>query len=351
MKNARDKLSHPSLTQNKVGLVPKDYHGEMSTLCGGCGHDSISAAIASACYELSLEPHTIAKLSGIGCSSKTAAYFLKSAHALNSVHGRMPSVATGANLAARNMKYLGVSGDGDTCSIGLGQFIHGVRRGINMVYLCANNGIYGLTKGQFSATSSLGVTSKNGQTNPYVPIDPIILALEAGASFVARSFSGDKNQLVPLIKAAISHHGFAFIDIISPCVTFNNHASSDKSYGYVQDNQVYTASIQDYVESVPEIMAEQTPGRLTSVLLSNGEEIFLKAVSEDFDVYDKEKALQLMRSFSGKKEILTGLIYLEKHSHDMHQTLGTTLENLRDIDLSKLTLSELELKEINESFS
>src|SRR5208282_5961020 len=224
------------LPVNKLGFTHRDYEGAVSTLCAGCGHDSISAAIIQACFDLDLEPHRVAKLSGIGCSSKTPDYFLGNSHGFNSVHGRMPSVATGANLANRELLYLGVSGDGDSASIGIGQFAHVMRRGVNMVYIVENNGVYGLTKGQFSATADAGSRSKRGVINADSPVDMVGMALQLGATFVARSFSGDKDQLVPLIKAAIAHRGAAFIDVISPCVAFNNHAGSTKSYEYVREH-------------------------------------------------------------------------------------------------------------------
>src|SRR4051794_39806043 len=233
---AKPKLHHPSLQKNALGYTRRDYEGAISTLCAGCGHDSISAAIIQACFELSLPPHRIAKLSGIGCSSKTPTYFLGNSHGFNSVHGRMPSVLTGANLANRELIYLGISGDGDSASIGLGQFAHCIRSGVNMVYIVENNGVYGLTKGQFSATANAGSQSKKGAVNTDSPIDLVEMALLLGASFVARSFSGDKTQLVPLLKAAIRHHGAAFIDVVSPCIAFNNHPGSTKSYDYVREH-------------------------------------------------------------------------------------------------------------------
>src|SRR6202451_1484134 len=223
---ARPKFHHPALPKNELGYTHRDYEGKISTLCAGCGHDSITASIIEACFELSIEPHRVAKISGIGCSSKTPDYFLNASHGFNSVHGRMPSVLTGANLANRDLIYLGVSGDGDSASIGFGQFAHSMRRGVNMVYIVENNGEDGLTKGQLSATAGLGAKSKRGVTNPDTAIDLAGIALQLGASYVARSFSGDKKQLVPLIKAAIEHQGAAFIDVISPCVAFNNHAGS-----------------------------------------------------------------------------------------------------------------------------
>src|ERR1700723_1091158 len=232
----KPKLHHPGLQKNAVGSPGRGYGGKGSTLCAGCGHDSSSAAIIQACFELDLPPHRIAKMSGIGCSSKTPDYFLGPAHGFNSVHGRMPSVLTGANLANRELIYLGVSGDGDSASIGIGQFVHAIRRGVNMVYIVENNGVYGLTKGQFSATADRGSKSKKGVVNADSAIDMVAMALQLGASFVARSFSGDKTQLVPIIKAAIEHKGAAFIDVISPCVAFNNHAGSTKSFDYVREH-------------------------------------------------------------------------------------------------------------------
>src|SRR5437868_11484870 len=232
----KPKLHHPTLPKNKLGFTRRDYEGKVSTLCAGCGHDSISAALIEAFFELAIQPHQVAKLSGIGCSSKTPDYFLGQSHGFNTVHGRMPSVLTGANLANKELLYLGVSGDGDSASIGIGQFVHAIRRGVNMVYIVENNGVYGLTKGQFSATADLGSKSKRGVINNDNSIDLVAMALQLGASFVGRSFSGDKTQLVPLIKAAIEHQGAAFIDCISPCVAFNNHTGSTKSFDYVREH-------------------------------------------------------------------------------------------------------------------
>src|SRR2546421_2509464 len=231
----KPKFHHPALPKNALGYTHRDYEGSVSTLCAGCGHDSISAAIIEACFELAIEPHRVAKLSGIGCSSKTPTYFLGQSHSFNSVHGRMPSVLTGANLANRDLIYLGVSGDGDSASIGFGQFAHSIRRGVNMTYIVENNGVYGLTKGQFSATADRGSESKNGVMNSEEGIDLVLMALQLGATYVGRSFSGDKEQLVPLIKGAVKHRGAAFIDGISPCVAFNNHAGSTKSYDLARD--------------------------------------------------------------------------------------------------------------------
>ena len=257
----KPKLHHPKLPTNALGFTHRDYEGAISTLCAGCGHDSISAAIIQACFELALPPHRIAKLSGIGCSSKTPTYFLGASHGFNSVHGRMPSVLTGANLANRDLIYLGVSGDGDSASIGLGQFAHSIRRGVNMVYIVENNGVYGLTKGQFSATSDKGSKNKRGVANTDEAIDMVAMAMQLGATFVARSFSGDKAQLVPLIKAALLHEGAAFIDCISPCVAFNNHAGSTKSFDFVREHNEAVNRLDVIIGSQPIIVDYAQIGR------------------------------------------------------------------------------------------
>ncbi len=254
----KPKLHHPTLETNKVGYTRRDYEGKISTLCAGCGHDSISAAIVQACWQLDIEPHRVAKLSGIGCSSKTPDYFLGASHGFNTVHGRMPSVLTGANLANRELLYLGISGDGDSASIGMGQFAHAMRRGVNMVYIVENNGVYGLTKGQFSATADRGSKSKKGVTNADNPIDLAALALQLGATYVGRGFSGDKAQLVPLIEGAIRHQGAAFLDVVSPCVAFNNHAGSTRSYDYVREHNQAVARI-DFIDLATSVTASPAP--------------------------------------------------------------------------------------------
>src|SRR5690348_8781989 len=278
---AKPKLRHPGIPVNKLGFTHRDYEGSISTLCAGCGHDSISAALIQACYELDIEPYRVAKLSGIGCSSKTPTYFLGQSHGFNSVHGRMPSVLTGANLANRDLIYLGVSGDGDSASIGLGQFAHCVRRGVNMVYICENNGVYGLTKGQFSATADKGSRSKTA-TNSDNPIDLVSLALVLGATFVARSFSGDKHQLVPLLKAAIAHKGSAVIDIISPCVQFNNHAGSTKSFDFVREHNEAVNRL-DIIEGRAPITADYAPGTTQIVQQHDGTFLKLLKLHADYD--------------------------------------------------------------------
>src|SRR5512144_716981 len=279
---AKPKLHHPTLPENRLGYTRRDYEGKISTLCAGCGHDSISAAIIQACWELAIEPHRVAKLSGIGCSSKTPDYFLGNSHGFNSVHGRMPSVLTGANLANRDLIYLGVSGDGDSASIGIGQFMHVLRRGVNMVYVVENNGVYGLTKGQFSATADKGSRAKRGAVNNDEPIDLVMLALHLGATFVARSFSGDKEQLVPLVRAAVMHRGAAFIDVVSPCVAFNNHPGSTKSYDYVREHNEAVNRLDFMPERAP-ITTQYAPGELQEVMLHDGGTIRLRKVHADYD--------------------------------------------------------------------
>src|SRR5215813_3108756 len=277
---AKPKLHHPTLAKNQAGYTRRDYEGKFSTLCAGCGHDSISAAIIQACYEIDLPPHRLAKLSGIGCSSKTPDYFLGNSHGFNSVHGRMPSVLTGANLANRELIYLGVSGDGDSASIGLGQFAHSIRRGVNMLYIVENNGVYGLTKGQFSATADRGSKSKRGAVNTDASIDMIGLALQMGATFVARSFSGDKAQLVPLIKAALEHRGAAFIDCISPCVAFNNHIGSTKSFDYVRTHNEVVNYL-DFMTPREPILIDYAPGTVEVVEQHDGSKLLLRKLSTD----------------------------------------------------------------------
>src|SRR3954465_9508486 len=282
---AKPKLRHPGLPVNRLGFTHRDYEGSVSTLCAGCGHDSISFALIQACFELAIEPHRVAKLSGIGCSSKTPDYLLGQSHGFNAVHGRMPSVLTGANLANRDLIYLGVSGDGDSASIGLGQFAHCVRRGVNMVYIVENNGVYGLTKGQFSATADRGSKSKRGVVNSDSAIDLAALALQLGASFVARSFSGDKRQLVPLIKAAIEHKGAAFIDVISPCVAFNNHLGSTKSFDYVREHNEAVNRL-DFITGRAPISVDYEPGTVETVQQHDGSTLALRKLAKDYDVHD-----------------------------------------------------------------
>ncbi len=323
------------MPKNEIGYAKADYEGAISTLCGGCGHDSISGAIVQACYELSIEPHRLAKLSGIGCSSKTPTYFLSNSHGFNAVHGRMPSIATGANMANRDLIYLGVSGDGDSASIGMGQFVHVIRRNVNMVYIVMNNGCYGLTKGQNSATADVGSKSKGGAINHFPAIDLVGLALELGATFVGRSFSGDKNQLVPLIKAAIAHPGFALLDIVSPCVTFNNKPDSTKSYDYVRAHLEATATI-DFVPEKEEITVDYPAGRSKSVTMHDGSVIHLHKLAPNWDPRDRNSAVNRLHAAKARGEILTGLLYIDPESSDMHeleQTVQQPLNTLTETDL------------------
>lgn len=339
---------HPELPTNKLGFTKKDYEGAISTLCAGCGHDSISAAIIQACFEMSLPPHKVAKLSGIGCSSKTPTYFLGNSHGFNSVHGRMPSVATGANLANRELTYIGVSGDGDTASIGMGQFAHVIRRNLNMMYIVENNGCYGLTKGQDSATADVGSKSKAGSVNPYEPIDLVSIALQLGATFVARSFSGDKEQLVPLIKAALAHPGFAFIDVISPCVTFNNNTGSTKAYDYVREHIDATSTI-DFVPLHEEITTHYEEGSGQEVTLHDGSVIHLQKLNQEWDPNDRQSALSALAKADAEGEILTGLLFVDTNSDDLHRVLDTPKKPLNALSKDELCPGYGALQNINES--
>lgn len=341
---------HPGLPKNRIGYVRADYEGAISTLCAGCGHDSISGAIVQACFELSVEPHKLAKLSGIGCSSKTPTYFLSNSHGFNSVHGRMPSVTTGANMANRDLIYLGVSGDGDTASIGMGQFVHAVRRNLNMVYIVMNNGCYGLTKGQDSATADLGSISKaSGLNDSFQAIDLVGMALELGATFVGRSFSGDKTQLIPMIKAAMSHPGFAFIDCISPCVTFNNNKGSTKSYEFVRAHQEATSTI-DFVPEQEEITIHYEEGSSTSVALHDGSKIYLNKLAPNWNPTDKYSAVMRLQKAKAEGEILTGLLYIDPESKGLHDLMKTSDRPLNSLTEEELCPGVEVLESINNSF-
>lgn len=345
---AKPALHHPSLRENAVGYTRRDYEGKISTLCAGCGHDSISAAIIQAAWESDIEPHRVAKLSGIGCSSKTPDYFLGASHGFNSVHGRMPSVLTGANLANRDLLYLGVSGDGDTASIGMGQFAHLMRRGVNMVYICENNGVYGLTKGQFSATSDKGSKSKRGVVNNDMPIDLVSVAISLGATFVARSFSGDKAQLVPLIRAAIRHRGAALIDVISPCVAFNNHDGSSKSYDYIREHNEVVNRL-DFIPKRDRIEASQAPGMVQSIQLHDGSVVSLARVDDRYDPTDKGGALAHIADHQARGEIVTGLLYVNEHAEDLHEHLNTVEQPFNSLGVADLTPGQQVLASINAS--
>ncbi len=349
MSYVRSTFRHPNLPRNDLGYTVDYYEGSLSTLCAGCGHDSITASIAQACFELNIEPHKVAKLSGIGCSSKTPAYFLNNSHGFNSVHGRMPSIATGANLANRELIYLGISGDGDTASIGMGQFVHVIRRNLNMVYIVMNNGCYGLTKGQDSATADLGSKNKAGNVNLFETIDLSSLAIELGATFVAQSFSGDKEQLTPLIKAAMRHPGFAFLNVISPCVTFNNNAGSTKSYDYVREHIEATAAI-DFVPISKEIKTEYEAGSVQTLKMHDGSFIKLHKLAEDWDPTDKFSAINAVQKAKAKDEILTGLLYLNSDAQNFHGLLETSDKPLNSLTEKELCPGSQVLKEINDSF-
>ena len=348
MSYVRPKFRHPELPKNKLGYTIDYYEGSLSTLCAGCGHDSISAAIIQGCYEMNIEPHRLAKLSGIGCSSKTPAYFLSNSHGFNSVHGRMPSVATGANMANRDLIYFGVSGDGDTASIGMGQFVHAIRRNLNMVYIVMNNGCYGLTKGQDSATADAGSKNKTGQVNLFESIDLASLAIELGATYVAQSFSGDKAQLVPLIKAGMKHPGFAFINVISPCVTFNNNVGSTKSYDHVRQHIEATATM-DFVPEMAEISVSYDEGATKKVKMHDGSFIELRKLSEDWDPLDRQSAMNAVLNSKAKNEILTGLLYVDPNTEDLHHLLQTSDKPLNSLKKEELCPGAEALQEINAS--
>ena len=345
---AKPKLHHPSLPVNRLGYTRRDYEGAVSTLCAGCGHDSISAAIVQACFELDVAPHRLAKLSGIGCSSKTPTYFLGNSHGFNSVHGRMPSVLTGANLANRDLIYLGVSGDGDSASIGFGQFAHSVRRGVDMVYIVENNGVYGLTKGQFSATADRGSKSKRGVTNMDAAIDMVSIALQMGATYVARSFSGDKAQLAPLIKGAIRHRGAAFIDVISPCVAFNNHPGSTKSYDYVREHNEAVNFLDVMIGRGP-ITTEYAPGELREVVQHDGSVLRLRKLREDYDPGNRIIAMNMLQERAAKGEIVTGLLYVDPQPVDLHAHLNTVETPLNQLGERELIPGREILEHLNSS--
>ena len=347
---AKPSAHHPALPRNAIGFTRRDYEGSMSTLCAGCGHDSITAALIEACFEMDLPAHRIAKVSGIGCSSKAPTYFLSRSHGFNSVHGRMPSVTTGANIANRDLIYIGVSGDGDTASIGLGQYCHAVRRRVNMTYIVMNNGCYGLTKGQFSATNDKESPSKKGEANPFESIDLCQLAIQLGAGFVARSFSGDKNQLIPLIKAAISYKGFAFLDVISPCVTFNNHPSSTKSFDYVRAHNLASENTLDYVEPKEEITVDYAECTSAAIAMHDGSRLVLHKLDGGHDPRDADAAIMAIRSNDAKGRIATGLLYVNEEQQDMHDILATSERPLNEVPMAELCPGSKALDGINARF-
>ncbi|MDP2169393.1 MAG: 2-oxoacid:ferredoxin oxidoreductase subunit beta [Rhodocyclaceae bacterium] len=345
---AKPKLLRPDTPKNALGYTRRDYEGAISSLCAGCGHDSISAAVVQACFDLDIQPHRVAKLSGIGCSSKTPDYFLGNSHGFNTTHGRMPSVLTGAALANRDLIYLGVSGDGDSASIGIGQFAHAMRRGVDMTYLVENNGVYGLTKGQFSATADKGSKNKRGVVNTDSPIDLVALALQLGATYVARSFSGDKEQLIPLIKGALRHRGPAFIDVISPCVTFNNHAGSTKSYDYVREHNDAVNRL-DFILPRDQIEASYAPGELRRVVQHDGSILLLRKLKTDYDPTDRVGAMNHLQERHAIGEIVTGLLFVDSTSESMHRHLNTVEKPLNQLGDAYLCPGNHALEALNAS--
>src|SRR3989441_1963883 len=338
----------PPKKVNRIGLDITPYKGNKSTLCAGCGHNAISERIIEACYELGIEPHRVAKLSGIGCSSKSPAYFLGAAYGLNAVHGRMPSVATGAMLANRHLIAVGVSGDGDTASIGIGQFIHLMRRNLPIIYIIEDNGCYGLTKGQFSATADIGSKLKTGVVNELPPIDTCALAILLGATYVARSFSGDKKQLLALLKGALAHNGTSMLDVISPCVTFNDHEGSTKSYSYVKDHDAPLEDV-SFVPYFEDITVEYEPGSLQEVMMHDGSKLYLKKIEEDYDPTDKIAALRRLHETARRGEFATGLIYIEPDRDDFLTQLDLVDEPLATLPLDRVRPGPEALEEIMES--
>ena len=342
-------VRHPGLPRNALGLTTRDYEGGMSTLCAGCGHDSITSAIIQAVWELDLPPHWAAKLSGIGCSSKTTAYFMRQSHGFNAVHGRMPAVASGVNAANRELVCIGVSGDGDSLSIGLGQLCHAIRRNVNLLYVLENNGVYGLTKGQFSASADVGSKSKRGEPNVQPPIDPVLLAITLGATFVARGFSGDKRQLVPILKAGLAHRGFALIDVISPCVTFNDHEASTKSYRFTRGHRHELAPV-DFIPVTHEIAAAAEPGAPMRVTMHDGSVVRFRAVGESYDPTNRDAAYAHIRRLQTQGEVVTGLLYIDQNAADMHGVNGTIDEPLTRVPYEQLCPGSAALAALQEEY-
>jgi 2-oxoglutarate ferredoxin oxidoreductase subunit beta len=333
---------------NRLGLEMQPYRGGKTTLCAGCGHNAISERIIDAFFEMGVEPRQVIKLSGIGCSSKSPAYFLGGSHGFNSVHGRMPSVGTGAMLANRKLLAIGISGDGDTGAIGIGQFVHLMRRNVPLIYIIEDNGCYGLTKGQFSPTADLGSTLKNGVVNELPPIDTCMMAVQLGASFVARSFSGDKKQLLSILKAAMSHHGTCMIDVISPCVTFNDHQGSTKSYAYAKEHDEAVGEV-SFVPFFEDISIEYDPGTTKEVVMHDGSKLYLKKVAEDYDPTDKMSAIRLMYETHGRGEFPTGILYIEPDKNDFIDQLNLVDEPLATLPLDMVRPGPEVLEEVMES--
>src|ERR1700760_2650299 len=320
----------PAPKTNRLGLPILEYRGGKTNLCAGCGHNAISERIIDAFYEMGVQPERVMKLSGIGCSSKSPAFFMSRSHGFNSVHGRMPAVATGALLGNHTMKAIGVSGDGDTVSIGMGQFVHLLRRNLPMIYIIENNGVYGLTKGQFSATADLGSKLKTGVINDLPPIDTCALAIQLGATFVGRSFSGDKKQLLAMLKAAIAHQGTVLLDVISPCVTFNDHEGSTKSYKFMQENDEPINEI-GFVASFEDIQVDYDSGQVYEVEMHDGSSLRLRKLLEDYDPTDKANAVRTLMEAEEKNEVLTGVLYI-----NTEKPTFTDLLNIVDEPLATL---------------
>jgi 2-oxoglutarate ferredoxin oxidoreductase subunit beta len=337
--------THPGLQRNELGLTLRDYEGSMSTLCAGCGHDSVSAALVHALWEMDTPPHMIAKLSGIGCSGKTPAYFVHGAHGFNTAHGRMAPIATGANAANRDLLYIGISGDGDSLSIGLGHFGHLIRRNVRMLYVLENNGVYGLTKGQFSASADVGSTAKRGDPNQLPPIDPILLGLSLGATFLARGFSGDKQQLVPLLKAAAAHGGLAIVDVISPCVTFNDHEGSTKSYLFTRHHDV-AVTVTDFVPPAEAIEATIPSDGALTVTMHSGADVRFRAVPEGYDATDRESVWTYIQEAGRRGEVVTGLLYADEQTPDLHELNLTSQTPLVRVPFANLCPGAAELARI-----
>src|SRR5262249_3512170 len=321
--------------KNRIGLEIQPYRGGKTTLCAGCGHNAISERIIDAFFEMGIDPKQVLKLSGIGCSSKSPAYFLGEAHGFNSVHGRMPSVGTGALLANRKMMAIGISGDGDTGAIGTGQFVNLMRRNVPIVYIIEANGCYGLTKGQFSPTADVGSTLKNGVVNDLPPIDTCMLAVQLGASFVARSFSGDKKQLLSILKASLAHRGTAMIDVISPCVTFNDHEGSTKSYAYAKEHDEALGEV-SFVPFFEDISIDYDPRTTTAVTMHDGSKLFLKKVAEDYNPTDKLAAMRLMHETHARGEFPTGILYIEPDKDDLIAQMNLVDDPLAFLPLDKV---------------
>jgi 2-oxoglutarate ferredoxin oxidoreductase subunit beta len=338
----------PKANTNRVGLLMQDYRGKESTLCAGCGHDAITSQIVRSFFLYGVEPHRVIKLSGIGCSSKTPAYFLDRAHGFNAVHGRMPAVGTGAMLANRTLIAIGVSGDGDTASIGTGQFVHMLRRNVPMIYIMENNGVYGLTKGQFSATADPGSTLKSGVVNDLPPIDCCALAIELGCGYVARSFAGDPKQLVALLQGALAHRGTAFLDVISPCVTFNNHEGSTKSYKYAKETEELLHEV-SFIPFYEPITIDYDEGGVKVVEMHDGSHITLRKLERDFDPRNKLQSLRVLLESTERREFLTGLLFVDPTKPDFTELLGLPEVPLAQLTPEQVRPSRAALQEIMES--